>query len=197
VVDTPLLNSDLFSKSKEAVAGISDCQALWSRTMKTISVSLILLFGILGGVSTHAAQRAKKSNSPDGVVRELYRVHNDGKGGVFEAKGKKYIYKFFDQNLADLIWKDITETPEGELGNLDFDPLYNAQDTGITHFQIGSPVLSGDKATILVSFRNFGQRTRIKFALNKGKEGWQISNIDYGEKTDLVTLLARPNTNEE
>ena len=165
--------------------------------MKTINVSLILLLVILGGVPTHAAQRAKNTNSPDGVVRELYRVHNDGKGGVFEAKGKKYIYKFFDQKLADLIWKDITGTPEGEVGNLDFDPLYNAQDTGITHFQIGRPVVSADKATVLVSFRNFGQRTRIKFALNKGKEGWQISNVNYGDKTDLVTLLSPPNTNEE
>jgi len=165
--------------------------------MKTLNVSLILLLVILGGVSTHAAQRAKKTNSPDGVVRELYRVHNDGKGGVFEAKGKKYIYKFFDQKLADMIWKDITETPEGEVGNLDFDPLYNAQDTGITHFQIGKPAVSGDKATVLVSFRNFGQRTRIKFALSKGKEGWQISNVNYGDKTDLITLLSPPNTNEE
>ena len=152
---------------------------------------------MLGCLSTPAAQRAKKTNSPDGVIRELYRVHNDGKGGVFEAKGKKYIYKFFDQKLADLIWKDITETPEGELGNLDFDPLYNAQDTGITRFQIGKPGVSGDRSTVVVSFRNFGQPTRLKFELHKVTEGWRISNINYGEKTDLVTLLSPPNTNDE
>ena len=160
--------------------------------MKTINVSLILLLVILGGVSTHAAQRAKKTNSPDGVVRELYRVHNDGKGGVFEAKGKKYIYKFFDQKLADLIWKDITETPEGEVGSLDFDPLYNAQDTGITNFQIGKPVVEGDKSTVLVSFRNFGKRTRIKFEMHNGKEGWRIKNVIYSDKSDLIKILSPP-----
>jgi hypothetical protein len=127
----------------------------------------------------------------------LYRVHNDGKGGVFEAKGKRYIYKFFDQKLADLIWKDITETPEGEVGNLDFDPLYNAQDTGITHFQISRPMEAGDTATVLVTFRNFGKRTSVKFELHKISEGWRISNINYGEKTDLVTLLSPPATNDE
>ena len=164
--------------------------------MRTIRYPFIFLLLILGGLSSPAAQRAKRTNSPDSVVRELYRVHNDGKGGVFEAKGKKYIYKFFDQKLADLIWKDITETPEGEVGNLDFDPLYNAQDTGITHFQIGRPVVVGDTATVLVSFRNFGKRTGVTFELHKGMEGWRISNIKYGEKTDLVTLLS-PNTNEE
>ena len=158
--------------------------------MRTISFSLIPLLVILGSVS-HSAQRARPINSPSSVVRELYRVHNNGKGGVFEAKGKKYIYKFFDQKLADLIWKDIAETPEGEVGNLDFDPLYNAQDTGITNFQIGKPVMEGDKATVVVSFRNFGQRTRVKFDMHNGKEGWRIRNVIY-PKSDLVKLLSPP-----
>src|SRR5678816_1573064 len=97
--------------------------------MRTTRLSLIALLMISCSVSSYAAQSAPLTKSPASVVRELYRVHNDGKGHVFEAKGKKYIYKFFDQKLADLIWKDITGTPEGEVGNLDFDPLYNAQDT--------------------------------------------------------------------
>ena len=160
--------------------------------MRTISISLIALLLISGSFFSHAAQRAQPTNSPDSVVRELYRVHKNGKGGVFEAKGKKYIYKFFDQKLADLIWKDINETPEGEVGNLDFDPLYNAQDTGITNFLIGKPVVEGDKSTVLVSFRNFGQRTRIKFEMHNGKEGWRINNVIYSDKSDLVKILSPP-----
>ena len=146
---------------------------------------------ILGSLFSHAAQRAQPTNSPDSVIRELYRVHNNGRGRVFEAKGKKYIYKFFDQKLADLIWKVITETPEGEVGGgLDFDPLYNAQDTGITNFQIGRPVVEGDKSTVLVSFRNFGQRTRVKFEMHNDKERWRIKNVIYGDNSDLVTILS-------
>ena len=159
--------------------------------MKKISLSLIPLLLILGSHSSNA-QRIRPANSPDGVVRELYRVHNDGRGGVFGPKGKKYLYKFFDQKLADLIWKDITETPEGEVGNLDFDPLYNAQDTGITNFQIGKPVVEGDKATVSVSFRNFGQRTRVKFEMHNGKQGWRIKNVIYSDKSDLVKILSPP-----
>ena len=157
--------------------------------MKKISLSLIPLLLILGSHSSNA-QRIRPANSPDGVVRELYRVHNDGRGGVFGPKGKKYLYKFFDQKLADLIWKDISETPEGELGNLDFDPLYNAQDTGITNFQIGKPVSAGDESTVLVSFRNFGQPTRITFQMHRNTEGWKIKNVLYGDKTDLIKLLS-------
>jgi len=160
--------------------------------MRTINLSLIPLLVILGGHFSHAAQRVQPGNSPDGVIRELYRVHNNGRGHVFEAKGKKYIYKFFDLKLADLIWKNITETPEGEVGNLDFDPLYNAQDTKITNFQIGKPVVEGDESTVIVNFRNFGQRTRITFELHHGKEGWRIRNVIYGDKSDLVKILSSP-----
>jgi hypothetical protein len=160
--------------------------------MRTINFSLIPLLVVLGSLYSHAAQRARPTNSPDSVIRELYRVHNNGKGGVFEAKGKKYIYRFFDQKLADLIWKDITETPEGEVGNLDFDPLYNAQDTGITNFQIGKPVVEGDHTTVLVSFRNFGKRTRIKFEMHTGKEGGRIKNGIYSDKSDLIKILSPP-----
>jgi hypothetical protein len=126
------------------------------------------------------------------VVRDLYRVHNNGRGGVFEAKGKKYIYKFFDQKLADLIWKNISETPEGEVGNLDFDPLYNAQDTKITNFLIGKPVVAGNETTVVVSFRNFGQRTTIKFEMVKGTDGWKIGNVVYGGDSDLIKILSAP-----
>jgi hypothetical protein len=158
--------------------------------MRTVSFALITLLIILGSSSAQTTQRAAQINSPDRVVRELYRIHKDGKGHVFEAKGKKYIYKFFAQKLADLLWKEISGTPEGEVGNLDFDPLYNAQDTKITNFLVGKPVVTGDEATVLVTFRNFGQRTSIKFAMVNGKAGWQIKNIIYGNDSDLIKLLS-------
>jgi hypothetical protein len=160
--------------------------------MRTIRLSLITLLVIAGSLFSHAAQRVRPTSSPDSVVRELYRVHNNGRGRVFEAKGKKYIYNFFDQTLADLIWKEITETPEGEVGNLDFDPLYNAQDTKIANFQIGKPMVEGDTGTVLVTFRNFGQRMTIKFEMNKGNEGWKIKNVLYGGNSDLVKMLSPP-----
>jgi hypothetical protein len=160
--------------------------------MRRINLSFILLLVILGSLCSHAAQRVQPASSPDRVVRELYRVHNNGRGHVFDKKGKKYIYQFFDQKLAELIWKELTETPEGEVGNLDFDPLYNAQDTGITNFQIAKPAVEGDESTVSVNFRNFGQRTTIRFQMQKTKAGWKIENILYGDKSDLIQILSTP-----
>jgi hypothetical protein len=167
--------------------------------MKTASLSsIILLVGLFGSMSSAAqkvplpASSAASSGSPDAVVRELYRVHRNGYGGIFEKKGRKYQEKFFDKKLAALIWKDLTETPEGEVGHIDFDPLYSAQDMKISHLLIGSPVLEGNSATVPVSFNNYNQKVKINFRLVHTQEGWKIENIDYGDNSDFVKILSEP-----
>src|SRR5919205_2526304 len=101
--------------------------------MKAFGLALVLLLFVPFGADARAAQakRAAAPASPDAVVRELYRVHKKGYGHVFVKEGRKLQQRFFDENLANLIWKDLTETPQDEVGHLDFDPLYNAQDIHI------------------------------------------------------------------
>jgi hypothetical protein len=91
-----------------------------------------------------------------------------------------------------LIWKDFTQTPEGEVGNLDFDPLFSAQDFKITKLRVGAPIVDGENVFVPVSFNNFGKRTSLKFLLVNEGGVWKVANIDYGEGTDLVGLLSRP-----
>ena len=126
------------------------------------------------------------------VVKELYRVHRNGNGHVFERRGRKLQQKFFDQKLAALIWRDISETPEGELGNLDFDPLFSAQDMRIKNFRVGAADTNGSTATVPVTFMNYDQKVRIEFHLVNTKAGWKVSNIDYGGGSDLVQILSQP-----
>jgi hypothetical protein len=129
---------------------------------------------------------------PETVVRELYRVHRNGNGHVFEKRGRKWQQQFFAPALAALIWKDLTETPEGELGHLDFDPLFSAQEMRIKNFRVGAATLEGDTATVPVTFMNFDQKVRLEFRLVNTKAGWKVSNIDYGGGSDLVQLLSQP-----
>ena len=129
---------------------------------------------------------------PETVVKELYRVHRNGYGHVFERRGRNLQRKFFDEKLAALIWKNLSETPEGEVGNIDFDPLYNAQDTRIKNFRVGASAVKGNTATVPVTFMNYDQRVRIEFRLVNTKQGWKVSNILYGEGMDFVQILSQP-----
>ena len=158
------------------------------------ALRLALTFIIAGSLClvASAVQKVQPTGTPSAVVAELYRVHRNGYGHVFEKAGRKNQEKFFDRNLAGLIWKDLTETPDGEVGNLDFDPLFSAQDTKITNFKIGAPVVDGSKVTVPVTFSNYGQRTRIKFLLINTSAGWKIENIVYDNGSDLVKILSTP-----
>ena len=162
--------------------------------MKSFGLALVLLLTAAHCTVALGAQasRASASASPDALVRELYRVHRNGYGRVFDKKGRKLQERFFDENLARLIWKDLTETPEGEVGHLDFDPLYNAQDIHVTRFRVGTPALEGDKATVSVTFNNYDRKENLKFLMVKTAAGWKISNIDYGEGSDLLKILNEP-----
>jgi hypothetical protein len=164
--------------------------------MKAFGLALVLLLFVPFGADARAAQakRAAAPASPDAVVRELYRVHKKGYGHVFVKEGRKLQQRFFDANLAGLIWKDLTETPQDEVGHLDFDPLYNAQDIHITRFRVGAPALEGDHATVLVTFNNYDRKENLKFLMVKTATGWKISNIDYGEGFTLLKILTEPLT---
>lgn len=129
---------------------------------------------------------------PEAVVKELYRVHRNGDGRVFERGGRRQQQKFFERKLAALIWKNLSETPEGEVGNLDFDPLFSAQDMQIKNFRVGASTVKGNTAAVPVTFMNYERRVRIEFRLVNTREGWKVSNIVYGGGSDLVQILSQP-----
>jgi hypothetical protein len=162
------------------------------------SASLALFFLLVGG-SVWAAGSVQKVplpgspaavDSPAAVVRELYRVSRKGQGRMFGKEGKGLQEKFFDKRLAGLIWKDLMETPEGDVGHIDFDPLFNAQDMKISNFRVGASVVKGDTATVPVSFKNYEEQVRITFRLVKTSAGWKIENIVYGKDSDFVKVLS-------
>ena len=98
---------------------------------------------------------------------------------------KTELGKYFDKELVDLIWK----TANGDSG-IDFDILYDAQDTKISNFRIGvSEIQSPSLRTVDVSFTNFGEKKEIEFALlSFGAEGWKIDEIyyDQGQLSDIL-----------
>ena len=158
-------------------------------TKLILSLRLLVTVAVLSGI---ASAQTVAPTTPDALVRELYRVHNNGRGPVFQRTGQRYWTKYFDDNLAKLLRKALVNSSPDEVGPLDFDPLYNAQDTKITAFQVGQPQIKDDQATVLVSFRNFREATKLTFHLRNTKAGWKISNIDYGADSDLVKILSEP-----
>ena len=132
------------------------------------------------------AQVAAKSLSPNALVASLYQAHNHKRGPFFQTRSRARLYQYFEKDLADLIWKDAdTSRKKNEVGVIDGDPLYDAQDMEIKNFSIGKAKSEGGNASVDVNFENFGQTKTITFFLVNGKTGWRSHDIVYGEGRTL------------
>ncbi|HKY05682.1 MAG TPA: hypothetical protein VJQ56_12370, partial [Blastocatellia bacterium] len=104
-------------------------------------------------VKTPAARTA--SLTPQALVKNLYAAQEAGSGPFFQFKNRALVYKYLTEGLGDLIWKDAVAA-KGEVGALDFDPLYYSQDPQITDLVVGNPRDAGgpDSVFIPVTFNN-------------------------------------------
>ena len=129
---------------------------------------------------------------PNVIVKNLYAAHMAGKSPFFQSKDRVRVGQFFTTPLAHLIWKDAVES-KGEVGKLDFDPLYGSQDPQIKDFVIGDTGWGGDKkfgpdtgAVVQVTFKDSGDEKMISFQFLQGKDQqWKIDDIRYRDLEDL------------
>ncbi len=175
----PLAHFSLFSICRKSFADL-----LKTMKIKTIkSIFLVLILFSLCGVSTIFAL------PPENLVKELYQIHDqDVKGNkdrILSGKNRKMLDKFFDQTLADFIWKDLTTERDG-VGVLDFDPFYNAQDFDIKNFSVAKAKINGRQATVIVKFTNSGTKESLKYQLVRQTPGWKISDIEYTDGSSLL-----------
>jgi hypothetical protein len=116
--------------------------------------TLFLAFSSIG-----FAQSKTKASAPNVVVQNLYAAQKGGSSPFFQTKSRALVDQYFTKDFADLIWKDAVAA-KGEVGAVEFDPLYNAQDTKITAFKIGNPMYGEgnlDVADVPVTFKNMGK----------------------------------------
>lgn len=132
-----------------------------------------------GTVATAAA--------PETVVSELYKLHDARKGPFFQSKDRGLVDRFFTKTIADMIWRS-NNGPEGEIGAIDFDPLYDAQDVEIKELKFAASDVKENEATVTASFLNFSDKRSVKFLMKRVGETWKIDDIKYTDMTLLGIL---------
>ena len=136
-----------------------------------------------------AKQEKPAAETAEAWVAKLYALNKNNKGPFFQTKDKAALNRWLTKDLADLVLKDAVNS-DGEVGVLDFDPLYNAQDTEIKDFKIGPPKPEGATTTVTVSFKNFNEATTVTFLLAQAEDkSWRISDIRYPDKSTLKGMF--------
>ena len=143
---------------------------------------------ILLSLCLSPAVHSGEADSPRKLVAQLYRAHNSKQDPLQKTD---LLASYFGPTLLKLYLRDKREAA-GEIGRLDFDPLYNAQDTDIEDFSISSAKMEdGEKALVTVTFKNMGKPARIVYILERTRGAWKISDIRYPEGLSLRQILER------
>lgn len=153
--------------------------------MKTRHIaSAIVLIIFAAAIMTSGQTKTAPPQTPDGLVADLYKAQKQKRGPFFQTRSRVLVDKYFAKSLGDLIWKDA-RTSKGEVGVIDGDPLYDAQDMEIKNFAIAKPRMEESRALVDATFENFGEKKKITYILLKGPAGWRIDDIVYGEGRTL------------
>jgi hypothetical protein len=122
---------------------------------------------------------------PKDLVAQLYQAHRSKHDPLDETA---LLGRYFDPALLKLYLRDRREA-KGEVGRLDGDPLYNAQDMEIKDLSVSAPEMAGREARVTVNFKNFGKPTRVVYLLGQTSDGWKISDIRYDDGSSLKKIL--------
>jgi hypothetical protein len=160
------------------------------KTKLPASLASVVLLGLFGLTSGFTAPGLHAEDSPQGLVSELYQ---SGKGGKspFDAKAsRKQLGHYFTKELVGLVRKDMEQSRKSnEVGVLDFDPLYGAQDMDIKALSVNKAVTANGRTTVPVSFTNFGKKQAMGFDLVQEDGAWKISDIHYADGSSLLKLF--------
>lgn len=159
---------------------------------------ILLAVCLLAFGSTTFAQKKKPAAAtsaamtPDAVVKNLYAAaKNEKTSPFFQTKNRALVDKYFAKDFADAIWKDAVDA-NGEMGNIDFDPLYGSQDPKITALVVGKPKEDAgpDDVYVNAAFKNNGKAESSSFHLRReANKTWKIDNIEYSGGDDLASIL--------
>ena len=161
------------------------------KTKIALLAMLFFAFVFIGVAQSHAQV------GPQAVVKNLYAARKSrGTDPFFQTRNRARLNKFFGKELADLIWKDsVTSARSNEVGKLDGDPLYNAQDMQITNFTIKEPIYGEGNlnlADVPVTFKNFGKEQTILFRVERDKRRvWKITDIFYPDSPADASSLTK------
>ncbi len=132
--------------------------------------SLVMLAFALGA----AAPLGQVDGDPVTLITALYRSYTDIGQGDNTMPGLPGVYS---KRLQALVDKDEKETPEGEVGRLDWDVVVDGQDWELTALKIMPVSQDAAQAEIRASFKNFGEPRDILYSLVREDGHWRIDDI--------------------
>ena len=145
---------------------------------------LIALVAILALVAGFASAQPGSSNLDTGkeLVVQLYKEHSGKSDPLQYPASKKLLPNYFYKPLLDLYLKD-QEDSKGEVGKIDFDPLYDAQDVEISDFNLVVLPTKKGQGTWRPDSRIWGSTKRSSSHFSERK--WDGASLTFNTRTGV------------
>jgi hypothetical protein len=154
--------------------------------MKALLLLPALVVLVLSLPATAAEPATKKEPATVAFVKKLYKAQDSDQGPLSENTMTS-LSKWFDPSLSAVLFKAVSDDEMA----IDFDPFYSGQDREITGLKIVQEVNHDDiEASVLVTFKNFGEPHSLRLHLSNTEHGWRVGNVIY-ETNDLRSIVSR------
>jgi hypothetical protein len=131
-------------------------------------IVLALLLALAFDPGAARAAKAAIDSDPVSLIEAIYKTYET------DSPGLPHIYS---KRLQALIDKDEKETPEGDVGRIDWDVFVDGQDWKLTELKIALVSKSADKAEVRATFKNFGEPSNMLFDLVREDGRWRVDDV--------------------
>lgn len=154
--------------------------------MKALLLLPALVVLVLSSPPAMAAEpTTKKEPATVAFVKKLYKAHDSDQGPLSDHT-MTALSKWFEPSLSAVLFKAVSYDEMA----IDFDPFYSGQDREITGLKIVQEANDEDiEASVLVTFKNFGEPHSLRLHLSNTEHGWRVSNVIY-ETNDLRSIVS-------
>jgi hypothetical protein len=116
-----------------------------------------------------AACATAVDSDPVTLITAIYKTYETDKAGIPHVYSKR---------LQALIDKDAKETPDDEVGSIDWDVFIDGQDWKLTDLNISREAQTDTQAKVRATFKNFDKPSDMLFALVLEDGRWRIDDIE-------------------
>jgi hypothetical protein len=164
--------------------------------MKALLTALLAVITATLMISPVPAQAQLNMGEPDPAVwlRQVYDLYQRAEKdkGLEKQATYRIVVKRASKSLAALFKKnDACEVKWKGVCALDWDFIVDGQDNQLTNIKVDDAAISGDKATVTVTFKNFD--TPCKNTFHFAREGgvWKVDEIETQHGTDAPIWIGK------
>lgn len=168
--------------------------------MRAVSALGRIAKGFGGGLlalSLFAAQASAQVNAnekdPAVWLKSVYDLYKRAETNdkLMRQANYRLIVRRSSKSLAALFRKnDECQKREQGVCAIDWDFVINGQDYQLSDVVIGAPVINGDKATVVATFKNMGGANRNTYYFVREGGAWKVEDVEMRDDKNKASRIA-------